>query len=70
MRTEEFHGYIPCRARNPACSFDSASQNDELDAVNDRRASCAADERLNERLESVHDGEGVFATAYNPMLRR
>lgn len=63
-------GHIPCGARNPARSFDGAPQNNELYAVNDRRASCAADERLNERLESVHDGEGVFATAYNPMLRR
>lgn len=63
-------GNVPSRAGYPARSFDSAAQNDELHAINDRGAACAADERLDERLESVHDGGDVYETAYNPMLRR
>lgn len=53
-------GYIPGRARNPPCCFDSTAQDDEFHAVNDGRTpSAAPDERLHERLENVHEDATV-----------
>jgi hypothetical protein len=48
------HKVIPGRARYTAGGLNCGTKDDELDAVNDRRAAAASYEWLHERAEGVH----------------